>query len=70
MGRKPHQTTSLWAVIEEMQRRLESEGLDRDVVDAAVARGLEALLDLSPPARRALVERRRPLVRARILAKA
>jgi hypothetical protein len=36
--------TSLWAVIEAMQRRLEGEGLDADVVDAAVARGLEALL--------------------------
>ena len=31
-------------VIEAMQRRLEGQGLDADVVDAAVARGLEALL--------------------------
>ena len=47
---KPHVTT-LWSVIEKMQRRLEAEGLDRDVVDAAVARGLEALLDIAPPVR-------------------
>jgi hypothetical protein len=37
-------TTSLWAVIESMQRRLEGEGLDAAVVDAAVTRGLETLL--------------------------
>jgi hypothetical protein len=32
-----------------MQRRLEAEGLDRDVVDAAVTCGLEALLEVVPP---------------------
>lgn len=37
-------TTSLWTVIESMQRKLEREGLDIAVVDAAVARGLEAIL--------------------------
>jgi hypothetical protein len=49
----PHrkQTTSLWSVIEKMQRRLEAEGLDRDVVDAAVATGLQALLDFAPSQR-------------------
>ncbi len=35
---------SLWTVIEAMQRRLEREGLDAAVVDAAVTRGIEALL--------------------------
>jgi len=53
MARKPIQTTSLWSVIENMQKRLEAEGLDRDVVDAAVTRGLEALLDIAPPVRSA-----------------
>ena len=42
--KKTYGVTSLWAVIEAMQRRLEGEGLDAEVVDAAVARGLEALL--------------------------
>jgi hypothetical protein len=35
---------SLWTVIEAMQQRLEREGLDAAVVDAAVALGIEALL--------------------------
>ncbi len=35
---------SLWTVIEAMQRRLEREGLDAEVVDAAVTRGIEALI--------------------------
>jgi hypothetical protein len=52
MARSSKQTTSLWSVIENMQRRLEAEGMDRDVVDAAVTRGLEALLDMAPPLRR------------------
>lgn len=45
------QFTSLWSVIERMQKRLESEGLDRDVVDAAVALGLETLFAIAPPVR-------------------
>ncbi len=51
MGRKTKTKTSisLWAVIEGMQKRLEAEGLDREVVDAAVARGIEALLTLPEP---------------------
>jgi hypothetical protein len=49
MARTSKQITSLWSVIESMQRRLEAEGLDRDVVDAAVTQGLEALLDMAPP---------------------
>jgi len=50
-------TISLWAVIESMQRRLEGEGLDNDVVDVAVTRGLEALLETYPRPR-ALRQRR------------
>lgn len=71
MGRQSRKTTSLWAVVEGMQRRLEAEGLERDVVDAAVTRGLEALLDISPPPPRK-PERRAaaPWVRPRVLAKA
>jgi hypothetical protein len=41
-------TTSLWKLIEALQRRLEAEGLDREVVDLAVTRGLEAWLDPRP----------------------
>lgn len=52
MARTNKQTTSLWSVIESMQQRLEAEGLDSDVVDAAVTRGLEALLDIAPPVRK------------------
>ena len=45
MSRKPpKRVTSLWSFIEGMQRRLEHEGLDTEVVDAAVARRLELLL--------------------------
>jgi hypothetical protein len=51
MAANHKQTTSLWSVIERMQSRLEAEGLDRDVVDAAVATGLQALLDFAPPTR-------------------
>lgn len=35
--------TSLWALIEMMQSKLERFGLDEEVVDAAVLLGLEAL---------------------------
>lgn len=49
MGRKTRTSISLWAVIEGMQKRLEAEGLDREVVDAAVARGIEALLTHPEP---------------------
>jgi hypothetical protein len=72
MGRQSKKTTSLWAVVEGMQRRLEAEGLEREVVDAAVTRGLEALLDITPPPRPPRQERRAaPLwTRRRALAKA
>jgi hypothetical protein len=57
------QITSLWSVIENMQRRLEAEGLDRDVVDAAVTQGLEALLDIAPPRPRPGATEKRARVR-------
>jgi hypothetical protein len=44
MSRKQKKVTSLWSFIETMQRRLEHEGLEEEVVDAAVARRLELLL--------------------------
>lgn len=62
------QTTSLWTVIETMQRRLEAEGMARDVVDVAVTRGLEALLDLEPP--RSAIAPRRDEVRRRVARRA
>jgi len=46
MGR--NDSTSLWAVIEGLQKRLEDEGLDTEVVDAAITRGIEALLRKRP----------------------
>ena len=65
------QTTSLWSVIETMQRRLEAEGMARDVVDVAVTRGLEALLDLAPPRPRPTrAEPRRRAIRRTHMAKA
>jgi hypothetical protein len=41
---KPIETTSLWSVIESMQERLENEGLEEEVVDAAITGRLAALL--------------------------
>ncbi len=35
---------SLWSLIESMQRRLEAEGLEHNVVDTAVTEGLRTLL--------------------------
>ncbi|HUS67090.1 MAG TPA: hypothetical protein VMZ28_21280 [Kofleriaceae bacterium] len=66
-------TTSLWSVIDSMQRRLEAEGMASDVVDVAVTRGLEALLDLEPPRQVAPAARgpaRRRAVRRTQMAKA
>lgn len=37
-------TTSIWTLVERMQTSLERAGLDDAAVDAAVTRGLEALL--------------------------
>ena len=41
MGRKQ---VSLWSLVEKMQKKLEAEGLEHEVVDAAVTQGLETLL--------------------------
>ena len=41
-------TTNLWTLVERMQRRLENEGLNSEVVDVAVTRGLEVLLGREP----------------------
>lgn len=52
MGRKNRETgqvTNLFSLVDSMQRRLEAEGLDSDVVDLAVTRGLQTLFR---PARR------------------
>jgi hypothetical protein len=38
------QTTTLWSLIETMQRALETQGLDTDSVDAAVKRRLARTL--------------------------
>ena len=35
---------NLWTIIESMQRRLEGEGLNSEVVDAVVARGIAEIL--------------------------
>ena len=74
MGRKSKKVTSLWAVIEGMQKRLEAEGLDRDVVDAAVARGIEALLavpqEREEPRKQKPVQRQSFWLRPRLPAKA
>jgi len=35
---------SLWSIIEGLQRRLEREGLNTEVVDAAVTRGIAEIL--------------------------
>lgn len=32
--------TNLWSIIERLQRRLEGEGLNRDVIDAAVVQAV------------------------------
>lgn len=48
MGRK-NRVTSLFSLVDSMQRRLEAEGLDNDVVDIAVTHGLRTLFR---PARR------------------
>jgi hypothetical protein len=49
-ARKP-KTTSLWALIDRIQRRLEAEGLGDDAIDRAVAHGLGTRLDTVPPLR-------------------
>ena len=51
--------TSLFSLVESMQRRLEAEGLDNNVVDLAVTRGLQTLLR---PARRGAEQLSRSLL--------
>jgi hypothetical protein len=58
----PNEPTSLWAVIDSMQRKLETEGLDSDVVDAAVIRGMESLLRRRDGAKRTFSSRVRSLL--------
>ncbi|MBZ0236754.1 MAG: hypothetical protein K8M05_30780 [Deltaproteobacteria bacterium] len=40
MSRKRPGSMSLWTIIESLQRRLERQGLARDVIDAAVVAAL------------------------------
>jgi hypothetical protein len=54
-------TTTLWTLIDALQRRLEAEGFGRELVDVAVTRGVEAWLDLAPPVRAERRERRAAL---------
>lgn len=50
MNSKRHnKVTSLWKVVEAMQRKLEREGLDTATVDAAVTQGLAELLSTPAP---------------------
>lgn len=63
MAKSPNHT-SLWTVIDGMQRRLEAAGLERRVVDAAVTTGIEALLEMSPPRVVPRHERRRRAIPA------
>lgn len=57
---RPERVTSLWNLVESMQRQFEAEGLENEVVDVAVTRGLLNLL--SGPARRAEKESARRLL--------
>lgn len=45
--KRPNKVTSLWKVVEAMQRVLEGEGLDDATVDKAVTLGLAELLSPS-----------------------
>jgi hypothetical protein len=51
MGHRTSRTTTLWNLIDRLQRRLEGAGIDRDVVDVAVTRGVEAWLEVDKPVR-------------------
>lgn len=39
---KKQQPITLWSVIESMQRKLEKQGMDADLVDATITRRLRA----------------------------
>ena len=41
---RPRRTQSLWSIVESLQRRLEHQGLTRDVVDVAVVNALAAAM--------------------------
>jgi hypothetical protein len=41
---RPRRTQSLWSIVESLQRRLEHQGLTRDVVDVAVVNALTAAM--------------------------
>jgi hypothetical protein len=43
-SKRPRGGLNLWSIIEAMQRRLEGEGLNAEVVDAAVTRGIAEIL--------------------------
>lgn len=60
--KQPNDVTSLWTVIDSMQRKLETEGLDREVVDAAVIRGMESLLRRRAGVKRTFTSRVRSLL--------
>jgi|JI7StandDraft_1071085.scaffolds.fasta_scaffold112146_2 hypothetical protein len=40
MHKRASGATNLWSIIERLQRRLEGEGLARDVIDAAVVQAV------------------------------
>lgn len=50
MSSKHSETTNLWSLAWSLQEKLEGQGLDDDVVDAAVTRGLVALVAGRKPA--------------------
>ena len=43
-GTRPRRSLSLWSIVEQLQQRLERQGLSRDVVDVAVVNALSAAM--------------------------
>lgn len=41
---RPRRSLSLWSIVETLQRRLERQGLSRDVVDVAVVNVLQTAM--------------------------
>jgi hypothetical protein len=39
-GTRPRRSLSLWSIVEQLQQRLERQGLSREVVDVAVVNAL------------------------------
>jgi len=58
--KRPSKVTSLWKVVEAMQRKLEGEGLDAATVDKAVTHGLAELLHDAPAPAPQKLNGRRP----------